>query len=198
MVPCALVACSGVAAPPLFPPPGSAPAASSRTVLGGGRTSPTPIPTATPTPTPPPAAYLAIAVNTPTLSVRYGLNSFPCAIHIETSDPNATAPYADLLAYTSNPSGAFPMNSVSWNVPDLSSATAAIYHGQPGQVIWNSLRPNETQSHCMTLAMQVAKAVAAGSYSGSITYVVAAGGSFGVRGTAATQTVTFEVVVTGS
>jgi len=197
LVPCALVACSGIASPPLYPTTSSALASSSRAELQVTRA--TPVPTPTPTPSPPPASYLAITVNTPRLTTRYGANSFPCAVQITTSDPNTTAPYSDLLAYTTDPPGGFPMSNVAWSVPDLSSDPTPLYtHGLPGQLVWNSLRPNETQSHCMTLAVQVAKAIAAGSYSGSITYIVAAGGSFGLRGTADTQTVTFQIVVTGS
>ncbi|HTW83711.1 MAG TPA: hypothetical protein VMD91_06580 [Candidatus Sulfotelmatobacter sp.] len=215
---CALTACSGATPttiPSLRTP--SADGASVDRTLGGTRggpqptatPSPTPVPTPTASPTPSPDTrgldeYLSVAVQTPTLIAQQGTNTFACALQITTADPSALA-YADLAGFAANTTDTFPAyrapakSAVSWSVPDLSGAKTTLYNGgERGQTVWTSPVAHEVQTHCVDLIVDVPPAVRAGSYPLELTYQVGIGARTGVRGRAASQTVSLNVVVEGA
>jgi hypothetical protein len=141
-------------------------------------------------------------VNTPTLAVSYGANTFTCALTIKTSDTNVTDPYLRLDDYAANTTNVFPnyksptVSDLSWSVPGLSIAKTALYNGGlPGQTVWAPTTKNTTTTQCITIFIQVPTGVAAGTYSAPIEYLALISPTGSDAAIAQEQLVTFSVVV---
>jgi hypothetical protein len=197
-----LAACAGSSS---ITVPGTVHGAGDRAPEGRIGATPTPTPSPIPSATPTPGPYLTVVLHAPTLTAKYGANTYACPVEVTTSDPNDTFAYANLIEYASSPSRAFPvygqptLSALSWTVPDLATASEALYNaGMPGQTIWTSRIAHQTQRHCVNFALTVAPTVPAGNYPVDVTYLTTIGeAAIGLHAIAESETISFAVQVSG-